>query len=77
MDSEQAARDAAISLATSLDTCSWFASVGIAGSDEHPTLIIYSSRKLKKSELSEVPKTWRGFPVEMKELGRIVPGSGL
>ncbi len=63
-----------------LEPCAWLQAVGIGapvgdGADAPRKLIVYCNRRLRAGERAKVPVTWGKCPVEIREIGRVLPAS--
>lgn len=69
-------KNAAKSLQASLQTYSWFRTVGIGLVDGADGLIVYISSDSKWAR-QHIPPTWEGFVVSPRKMSRPVPMSYL
>jgi len=73
MDFSSELREAAVALGIELQTLPAAFSIGIGEEKGRPIFLMYTSRRLSRSESSSVPPEWRKIPVHMQVLGKLKP----
>jgi cellobiose phosphorylase len=71
MASEERAKQAAIRLGQRLSGKPWYSGVGISREHMAPVLIVYSRRKATTGD-PDVPRSWEGMDVRVRQIGKIV-----
>ena len=49
--------------------------MGIAEGAGGPRLVVYLSERIPARQRESLPRTWQGLPVEVRELGKVIPAS--
>lgn len=65
---------AASTLYDSLSRNQWLVSVGVSEEGGRQLLVVYTNRRPSISR-TLVPNEWEGYPVALRQLGQIRPGS--
>ncbi|HEY8751023.1 MAG TPA: hypothetical protein VIM11_23765 [Tepidisphaeraceae bacterium] len=75
MESSDKLRDAAIALGVELQDIPSVTGVGVTQKDGDAALVVYVSRKLRRSESTRVPSHWDELPVFISLLGKVIPAA--